>query len=180
VSNEETTQEEPSQNVALGLQPRASTSPAEGNDAALTDGDLTKGAKYVDGGWYGDASVWVTFKLDKLTSLKEMVIRWRDSLGAGTAYGVKYRVLASAMPDPGDPSIKNGLWTEVFAQTQGDGGEDTIDLRNTEALHVAIWLELDNALNLGEEFAINEVELWSTPTKTTTGPTTKPNTCPAQ
>ena len=180
--------EEPkSQNVALGIKGKSSQTPNMGNEGFLTDGKTSTVMElHVASSWYCpwcDVDGWTSIKLDKLTEVEKIVVKWRDSSGNGTAYGKKYKVLVSSMSDPGDPSITNGYWTAVGEVTEGDGGIDTYDLKSQKPLaqHVAIYLQADASGSVTngwyEYFAIAELEVWDAPKKTTPTPSTQTNTC---
>jgi hypothetical protein len=169
------TVEEPQpENVALGQKARASKTADSGNEGFLTDGKTSTVVTY-SGGWgWTDAAVWVTVKLPKLTEVGKIVVKW------GSDYAAKYKVLVSAMTDPGDPDLKNGYWTEVKSFDAGDGGTDTVDLKDSKppAQHVALWMNQDGkGWTWGETFALAELEVWDVPKKTTAAPTVPANTC---
>ncbi len=171
-----------SKNVALGMKGKASQTAESGNENFLTDGKTSTTATYTGGwGWgiSGGTDVWISLKLEKLVEASKIVVKWRDSKGDSTAYyGYKYRVLV-ATGTPTDPNIKDGYWTEIATVTDGNGGIDLFDLKNTKPLvqHVALYLEKDGANSWSHHFAVAEVEVWDTPKKST--PTIKPqkNSC---
>jgi hypothetical protein len=171
------TPEQPkSKNVALGATAKAVKSAEEGNEGFLTDGDAVTFAKYCGGNAWMSWDGWVFVKLDKLYPLEKIVVRWHD----GDEYGAKYKVLTSAMSDPGDPDLKNGYWTQVGEVTEGDGGTDTFNTSSTKPLaqYVALWLEQDGASwTWSECFAIAEIEAWDVPQQSTTPTPTQGNTC---
>ncbi len=170
-------------NVALGLQATAMATPNKGNVGFLTDGKTNTTASFSGGDWYCpwcDYAGWVALKLDKLYKLSTITIRWRDSkTSAKLFYGAQYTVLVSSMSDPGDPSVDNGLWTEVGTVTDGDGGLDSFNLTSTQPLaqHVALWLKKDGSWNWNETFVLAEIEVWDAPDKVTTAPPATTNVC---
>jgi hypothetical protein len=177
-----------SQNVALGVKAKTSVVPSQGNDGFITDGKPSTIMQLdVGSSWYNpfaDTEGWATIKLDKLTEIEKIVVKWRDSSTSGgeNHYGKKFKVLVSAMSDPGDPNVKNGYWTEVGDVPEGTGGTNTFDLKSTKpiAQHVALWLMQDGAQPFGnwyEYYAIAELEVWDAPKTTTPTPTNQTNTC---
>jgi hypothetical protein len=180
-------EEEKSENVALGIKGKSSQTPNLGNEGFLTDGkSSTVMELHVASDWYCpvcDVAAWTSIKLEKLTEVEKIVVKWRDSSGNGTAYGKKYKVLVSSMSDPGDPSITNGYWTAVGEASEGDGGIDSYDLKSSKplALHVAIFFLADASGSVWngwyEYFAVSELEVWDAPKKTTPTPSTQTNTC---
>jgi hypothetical protein len=177
-----------SQNVALGIKGKASTSDMVGNEGFVTDGKTSTNMQVnIGSSWYCpwcDVEGWFTIKLDKLTEIEKVVVKWRDATGSTSLYyGSKFKILVSAMSDPGDPNIKNGYWTEVGDVTSGTGGTNTFDLKSTKpiAQHVAMWLMQDGSGNVTEgwfeHFAISELEVWDAPKTTTPTPTNQTNTC---
>jgi hypothetical protein len=175
-------EEQKSRNVALGIKGSSSKTPEEGNEGFLTDGKTSQSVVYTQDLWSwggGDANIWVRIKLEKLTELEKIVVRWRDSNGSGSSYGGRYKVIVSPMSDPGDPNIKNGYWTEVGNITEGDGGTDSFDLKAQKPVvqQVALWLQKDGSTNWQESFAISELEVWDAPKKSTPTPTPQANTC---
>ncbi len=173
------TEEVKPKNVALGVKARASKAADKGNEGFLTDGNSSTVTEYSGGDWYNpfaDANVWITFKLEKLTELSRIVVRWDGS--AGTSFGGQYKVLVSSMSDPGDPNLNNGYWTEIANITAGDGGSDDFDLKSSKpvAQHVAVWMLKDGNNGMTgyyEYFRVAEIEAYDAPKKQT--PTTPTN-----
>jgi hypothetical protein len=162
-------------NVATGIKGRASQAADQGNEGFLTDGNASTFARYAAGWAWTDADIWVTIKLTKLTEISKIVVKW-----GATNWGSKYKVLVSAIGDPGDPNLKNGYWTEVKNFDAGAGGTDTIDLTSSKpvAQHVALWLLQDGgSWTWSETFDLAELEVWDSPKATSPTPTTQPNTC---
>ena len=171
-----------SKNVALGMKGQAKTTAESGNVTFVTDGKSATNAVY-SGGWgwgiSGGTDLWVSVKLDKLVEASKIVVKWRDSKGDSTSYyGYKYRVLV-ATGTPTDPNTSDGYWTEIAAVTDGDGGIDLFDLKNSKPLvqHVALYLEKDGASSWSHYFAISEIEVWDTPKKSSATTQPKKNTC---
>ena len=175
-----------SKNVALGMKGKAKISAESGNEDFVTDGKSSTVAVYNAGwGWgvSGSADLWVSVKLDKLVEAEKIVVKWRDSKGSSNSYyGYKYRVLVATGSTPTDPNIKDGYWTEVGTVTDGDGGIDLFDLKNTKPLvqHVALWLEKDGASSWSHYFALAEIEVWDSPKKKTPAQLPKSNACVSQ
>ncbi len=171
-----------SKNVALGMKGKASVTAESGNENFITDGKSSTTATY-SGGWgwgiSGSTDVWVSIKLEKLVEASKIVVKWRDSKGDSTSYyGYKYRVLV-ATGTPTDPNVKDGYWTEIAAVTDGNGGIDLFDLKNTKPLvqHVALYLEKDGASSWSHHFSIAEVEVWDTPKKSSPSVQPQKNSC---
>jgi hypothetical protein len=167
-------------NVALGLKGHASKTADEGNEGFLTDGNATTAVTY--SGYRTPftccANIWVTMKLAKLTEVSKIVVKWLD----GTSnYADDYKVLVSAVSDPGDPNLDNGYWTIVKSYDgSGAGGTETVDLSSTKppAQHVALWLNHQQGFwHMAETFTIAELEVWDSPKSTGPNPTTPTNTC---
>lgn len=178
-----------SKNVAFGAPAASKDKPKEGNGGFLTDEKASTWALYKQNlAWYNpinwtDYNGWVTIKLDKVYEIQKIVVRWRDKSGSGDSYGKKYKVLVSAMSDPGDPNLDNGYWEKVADVSNGDGGVDTYDLAAKKPLtrHVALWLQQDgqdwtSEWRGEEEFAIAEIEAWDAP-KSSGPPPVAPGVC---
>lgn len=166
-----------SKNVALGVKPTASKAAEAGNEGFLTDGDVTTVTQYAGGGPWIAADIWVMIKLDKLIEVKKVVVKWKNQAGGTeTDYAKDYKVLL-ATGTPGDPDLKNGLWTIMREITAGDGGIDTHDFSSQKPLaqYVALWLRYDGSSSWSETFSIADIEVWDVPqtTPVTPGPTVK-------
>lgn len=174
-------------NIALGLIPKSSKAPKLHKASNLTDGDPTTYTVYEDYDW-GNYSVWLTFGLEQVTPLEQVVIHWRDYQGSGTDFGTNYKVLVSTFSDPGDPqpeasSGTEDKWTTVGDVSNGDGcrggtcGMDVFELAQLElqVRHVALWLIYDDDTGFAETFAIGEIEIFETPESNPT--TSKQPTC---
>lgn len=159
-----------SKNVAIGAPGTSKDSAEEGNAGFLTDGDSATFVRYAKVcHWYSsptchfeDYNGWVYITLDKLYEVDKIVVRWKDSDGD---FGKEYKILVSSMSAPGDPDLKNGYWTEVATIKDGDGDEDSFDLKSGKILaqHVALWLQNDGATSSSENFSIAELEVWDVP-----------------
>ena len=171
-----------SKNVALGMKGKASVSAESGNEGFITDGKSATTATYTGGwGWgiSGSTDVWISVKLEKLVEASKIVVKWRDSKGDSSSYyGFKYRVLV-ATGTPTDPNVKDGYWTEIATVTDGDGGIDLFDLKNSKPLvqHVALYLEKDGASSWSHHFTVAEIEVWDTPKKSSPSLQPQKNTC---
>lgn len=172
---DDTTPDAPAQpdprNIALGAPARAMEAPSKGNFGFLTDDKASTSATFGGGAWYCpwcDYSGWVAVKLDKVYKLSEIKITWRDTKYTSDKYfGKAYKVLVTSVGEPTDPNLDDGIWVEVGTVTDGDGGLDTFDLKNTQPLaqHVALWLQQDGGTSWNETFAVAEIEVWDAPDK---------------
>lgn len=169
-----------SKNVALGMKPLASKTAEAGNETFLTDGDATTVAVYKGGGPWISADIWVQIKLEKITEVSKIVVKWRDKKGDSTAhYAKEYKVLVATGSSITDPNLKDGYWTQLRTITAGDGGIDTHDVSGQKPLaqYVALWLEFDDGGSWSETFAISEIEVWDVPKQQTTNPGDTKLTC---
>lgn len=156
--------------VSQGAKVTSSSTPKSGNVTMLTDGKSSASAVFEFYDW-GGTTAWVLVKLDKLYEIDKVVVRWRDSKGSGSHYGTKYQVLIAQKPTT-DPNLTDGIWVPKSTVTDGDGGNDVFDYKNSKSLtqNIAIWLEENGGTGLWETFALTEIEVWTTPAGTTVPP----------
>ena len=184
----------PPENIAYNVVGKSKDTPEKGNHGFLTDGKLStwvswKGAGFGFGQGGGVCNWcaykgWVMLTLPELAEIDSVVIHWRDKAGSGTDYGKEYKLLYSAVTEPPDPNLDDGFWTVAKDITEGNGGEDSYNLKsigNPLMRHVALWLDHDalpwTQENLGHEvFAIAEIEVYKRNKSSKPVPTT-PTVC---
>lgn len=152
----------PSLNVAPDATVSASKKPSKGANTEINDKDIFTVVEYSDGWGWGEVNIWIKLALKTPVVLDRIVVKWRDAKGNGCDYASKYRLLASPNSNPGEPDLKQGVWTEIVHETKGDGGTDTVYPKSsgTLAAHVALYLHSNGCNGWTETFAISDLEIW--------------------
>ncbi|WP_246070747.1 carbohydrate binding domain-containing protein [Paenibacillus kobensis] len=70
-------------------------------------------------------SEWIALDLGSLHKIDSVVLNWEG------AFGQAYRIQVATADNPQESD-----WTDVYTETNGDGGIDTIAMNNVEARHV--------------------------------------------
>lgn len=106
---------------------------------------------------------WIAIDLGEIYHLDSVLLNWEG------AYGKSYKIQVSSVADP----QQNSDWTDVFTETNGNGGLDSIALGGVDGRHIRMY-----GLTRGTPYGYSlwEFEVYGTSTGTGGGGGTNPGT----
>ncbi|MWC26895.1 carbohydrate binding domain-containing protein [Paenibacillus sp. MMS18-CY102] len=106
---------------------------------------------------------WISIDLGTIHQLDSVLLNWEG------AFGKSYKIQVSTVADPQQDSD----WTDVFTETNGNGGLDPISLGGVEGRHIRMY-----GLTRGTPYGYSlwEFEVYGTSTSTSGGGGTNPGT----